>query len=121
MTLESLFYSRFALIWRNEMETKALKLNSKDNVATALDKLPKGTKATINCDDGPVQTIELAEDVPFGFKFATENIGPGEPIVKYGEVIGVASSLIEPGSLVHIHNVEGTRGRGDVASAKGAK
>ncbi len=103
------------------METKALKLNGKDNVATALDKLLKGTKAVVNCDDGPVQTIELAEDVPFGFKFATEPIRPGQPIVKYGEVIGVASLPIETGSLVHIHNVEGTRGRGDVASAKGAK
>lgn len=103
------------------MENKALKLNSKDNVATALDHLAKGTKTIINCDDGRAQTVELLEDIPFGFKFATEDIAPGKPIVKYGELIGSASSAIKTGALVHVHNVEGTRGRGDVASAKGAK
>jgi altronate dehydratase small subunit len=102
------------------MEKKALRLNSKDNVATALEAMEKGSKAVIPSDDGRVETVELLEDVPFGFKFATQNIIPGAPIVKYGELIGVASVAISAGSLVHVHNVEGTRGRGDVAN-KGAK
>ena len=56
------------------MESKALKLNRKDNVATALDHLAKGAKTIINCDDGQAQTVELMEDIAFGFKFATEDI-----------------------------------------------
>jgi altronate dehydratase small subunit len=102
------------------MEKKALRLDSKDNVATALEAMEKGSKAAIRGDDGRVETIELLEDIPFGFKFATQSIISGAPIVKYGELIGVASVAISVGSLVHIHNVEGTRGRGDVTS-KGEK
>jgi altronate dehydratase small subunit len=102
------------------METNGLKLHSKDNVATALDAMGKGSKAVVSGDDGRTETIELLEDIPFAFKFATQDISPGAPIIKYGELIGVASVAIKAGSLVHIHNVEGTRGRGDV-SPQGAK
>ena len=39
----------------------------------------------------------------------------GHPMqVKYGESIGVASSDIQEGQLVHVHNLEGARGRGDL-------
>jgi len=100
------------------VEKKALKLSGKDNVATALEAMDKGGKAIVSSDDGGLETIELLEDIPFGFKFATKEISSGKPIVKYGELIGVASSTIKIGSLVHVHNVEGTRGRGDVAAAK---
>jgi altronate dehydratase small subunit len=33
---------------------------------------------------------------------------------KYGEMIGKASAAIAKGALVHIHNLEGTRARGDL-------
>jgi altronate dehydratase small subunit len=36
-------------------------------------------------------------------------------VLKYGESIGVASSDIQMGQLVHVHNLEGARGRGDLA------
>ncbi len=38
----------------------------------------------------------------------------GETIRKYGETIGRASAPIMRGALVHIHNLEGTRARGDL-------
>jgi altronate dehydratase small subunit len=34
-------------------------------------------------------------------------------VIKYGETIGLATSDISPGEHVHVHNVEGQRGRGD--------
>jgi altronate dehydratase small subunit len=39
----------------------------------------------------------------------------GEAILKYGEVIGEASADIPRGSMVHVHNLAGRRGRGDLA------
>ncbi|WP_197284402.1 SAF domain-containing protein [Bacillus sp. JCM 19041] len=52
--------------------------------------------------------------IAFGHKFALVNIKKGTDIFKYGEIIGIASSDIDAGEHVHIHNVEGKRGRGDV-------
>ena len=40
---------------------------------------------------------------------AIEPIAKGEPVVKYGEHIGIASSDIKAGEHVHVHNVEGHR------------
>ena len=40
---------------------------------------------------------------------AARNIAKGEPVVKYGEHIGVASCDIKAGEHVHVHNVEGRR------------
>jgi len=37
----------------------------------------------------------------------------GTPLIKYGETIGSATEYIKQGDHVHVHNVEGLRGRGD--------
>ena len=42
------------------------------------------------------------------------NIGPGEKILKYTEVIGQATKEICVGTHAHIHNIESLRGRGDL-------
>ena len=44
-----------------------------------------------------------------------QDIPRGGIIRKYGETIGKASLAISKGALVHIHNLEGTRARGDLA------
>ncbi len=54
--------------------------------------------------------------IPFGFKMAVTGIARGAQVIKYGESIGIASRDISPGQLVHIHNIEGARGRGDLAA-----
>lgn len=61
------------------------------------------------------EIIVTREKIPFGFKVSIKEIQKGEDIIKYGEVIGKAKKNILPGELVHIHNVEGTRGRGDLS------
>ena len=88
---------------------QALILSDKDNVATALADLAAGAV---------VLDVTLRDDVPFGHKLALERIESGEQIVKYGYPIGAASAAIEPGEHVHVHNVEGLRGRGDLESKK---
>jgi len=57
--------------------------------------------------------ITLVQTIPFGHKFALKDIESGEPIIKYGEVIGLATVKVMKGMHVHVHNTEGLRGRGD--------
>ncbi|ASS99297.1 D-galactarate dehydratase [Geobacillus thermocatenulatus] len=87
-------------------------LNAKDNVATALDDIPAGSVVSIT-RHGREYEITINQKIEFGHKFAIAPIKQGEDVIKYGEVIGVASSDIVEGEHVHIHNVEGKRGRGD--------
>ncbi len=97
-------------------------LHPSDNVATALVELAPGTvveRPVAGGDDQPGEgngsKIEIRSAIPFGHKVALAPIRSGEPVVKYGEVIGLASADIATGEHVHVHNVESQRGRGDLA------
>jgi altronate dehydratase small subunit len=91
---------------------KVIVLNDQDNVATCLANLkPKDTVEVAVA--GKRQSVTISDDVPFGHKIAVKEIADGEKILKYGEVIGVASIPISTGQHVHVHNVESVRGRGD--------
>ena len=59
--------------------------------------------------------LVLTEDIPFGHKVALTDIPRGTPVLKYGEQIGLATHDIARGQHVHVHNIESTRGRGDLA------
>ncbi|WP_324761161.1 UxaA family hydrolase [Haloarcula montana] len=86
-----------------------------DNVATVLRDMQGGETIEVDTGDG-TRTIEIAEDIGFGHKFAIQPIPSGETIRKYGKSIGNATEDIEPGNRVHVHNVESNYGRGDLAS-----
>lgn len=92
-----------------EVMEKAVVLNQKDNVATALADLEAGSSVTVDVA-GRMVTIELASSIPFGHKFSLARIEKGAPVMKYGESIGNASTAIGAGDYVHVHNVSGTRG-----------
>ncbi len=92
----------------------ALMLSPKDNVATALQDIEAGAEAALRLGKD-VRSVKALERIPFGFKLAVADIPKGAPVTKYGEVIGKASSDIKRGQLVHVHNIEGARGRGDLA------
>jgi altronate hydrolase len=53
----------------------------------------------------PGENVTAAEIIPPGHKIATETIASGEPVRKYGQVIGVATKSIAPGAHVHVHNL----------------
>ena len=95
---------------------QALVVDSTDNVANLVG--PGTSGAAVACRvegrDEPVD-VELCEDIPANHKFAFAEIKAGDPIVKYGLVIGKASADIPRGAHVHVHNIESNRGRGDLA------
>jgi hypothetical protein len=83
-----------------------------DNVGTALEALEAGRVVQ---DNGT--TVTLLEAIPRGHKVALRALAPGDPVIKYGSSIGVATAGIRPGAHVHTHNVSSERGRGDLAPA----
>jgi len=94
-------------------KARAILINVKDNVATALQYIKAGEVVEI-LGGKEVKTVLAKQSIPFGHKIALKKIGEGEFVVKYGEVIGRATQSIEEGEYVHVHNVESIRGRGDV-------
>lgn len=85
----------------------AIHLSELDNVAIALKSLKKNDVAL---------DVTVLEDIGVGHKFATADIKKGEPVIKYASHIGIASCDIKAGEWVHVHNIEGERGRGDTDS-----
>lgn len=94
----------------------ALIAHSDDNVANVIDDIKTGEHVSYSIND-KTYTIETVNSIKFGFKIAVKPIEKNEAIIKYGCVIGKASTAIKAGECVHIHNVEGTRGRGDKEGA----
>ena len=86
----------------------AMIIDAKDNVAVAIEPIAKGDAAVYVCE-GKEVSLPALEDITIYHKLATRDIAKGEPVVKYGEHIGVASSDIKAGEHVHVHNVEGHR------------
>lgn len=93
---------------------EALKLSENDNVATAVADIDQGSEVPVRWGK-EVSRVKSLEKIPFGFKIALADINKGSHVTKYGETIGIASQNIKQGELVHIHNVQGARGRGDLA------
>jgi len=95
------------------MKIDAIMIHNQDNVATALRDLRAGDSATVG--QGQLRkSIPIAEDIPFGHKFAAAAIDTGENIIKYGEIIGRATCAIAQGTHAHVQNIESLRGRGDL-------
>jgi altronate dehydratase small subunit len=92
---------------------KTVMMKPQDKVAVALIDIPAGVQVTVTCQNQTF-TVELKDPIAFGHKFAVKPLQKGEDILKYGEVIGAAVRDIAPGEHVHVHNLEGKRGRGDL-------
>jgi len=86
---------------------KAMRINPKDNTATTLEEIKAGDKVSLTLKSGQVEgEITARQAVPFGHKLALASIGKGDKVLKYGEVIGLATQPINKGDYVHVHNVE---------------
>ncbi len=86
---------------------KAVLINEKDNVATAVSDLKQGEDAVYRVGSGTKQ-IKASEDIPYGHKIALAKIAKGSNIIKYGEAIGRAKSDIGAGQWVHTSNTDET-------------
>jgi altronate hydrolase len=76
---------------------RTLRLNPRDNIVVAVDAIAAGALAA---------DIQARARVPKGHKMAVAPIAEGEPVRKFGQIIGFASQAIAPGDWVHEHNVE---------------
>ena len=86
----------------------AMIIDPQDNVAVAIEPIAKDETATYVCESKEF-SLPVLEDITIYHKLAARDIAKGEPVVKYGEHIGIASRDIKAGEHVHVHNVEGHR------------
>jgi len=74
-----------------------IRLDPADNVVVARVEIAPGT---VVASEG----VSAQSRIPAGHKLATAPIAAGEPVRKYGQIIGVATATIAPGAHVHGHN-----------------
>ncbi len=82
-----------------EKKPATVTLHQEDNVSVALIDLVPG-------DTIGNGVVVRGVSVPAGHKVALKRINAGEPVKKYGQIIGFASTTIEPGDHVHTHNLK---------------
>jgi altronate dehydratase len=80
---------------------KYIILDLKDNCATSLEEIPQDTQITLS-----EKTIVINQKILLGHKFALNNISKGDKIIKYGEIIGIATLDIQEGEWIHTHNIK---------------
>src|SRR3990172_2093304 len=86
------------------LHTAAVHLHSQDDVAIARGFLHPGTVILLDAALGGVQVV-LGAPISAGHKFALHPIAAGQPVRRYGHVIGFASQPIQAGDHVHTHNL----------------
>jgi altronate dehydratase len=87
-----------------ELSRSLMIMDTKDNVAVCLRALSAGEEIQVTHND-KILSVKVLEAVPLGHKIALSQIASGQPITKYGEIIGRAIQDIFIGQHVHNHNV----------------
>ena len=82
----------------------AIMIAESDNVATCLHDIESGAQVTVMLGKD-TRRVTAADPIPRGHKLAIRDIAEGDSVMKYGEVIGKASTKIGTGKHVHTHNV----------------
>lgn len=88
------------LITRTGSQSAALaviRLNPLDDVLIARQPLTEG----LELEEG----IRVLAAIPAGHKVAARAIASGQPVRRYGQIIGFASQAIAAGEHVHVHNL----------------
>lgn len=99
---------------------KIIHLQQKDNVATAVKDIKAGETISYRDSEGKELSVQVREDITLGFKIALTDIAEHQSVMKYGEIIGVATCPISKGSMVHLNNLQSTRGKSELVK-KGDK
>src|SRR5467141_3820476 len=82
------------------MQSKVLKLDSRDNVLIGLADLRRGEQISYGS-----HTCTLESDVPAKHKFATEELATGASVIMYGVLVGQAVEPIRRGGLLTTRNI----------------
>lgn len=77
-----------------------LRVHEGDNVLVALKEIPPGASITVQDE-----VIDIQNQINPGHKVAAGDIDKGDPVIKYGAEIGIASREIKKGEHVHSHNL----------------
>ncbi|MCU0787354.1 MAG: UxaA family hydrolase [Verrucomicrobia bacterium] len=86
------------------MVPRCFQIHPDDNVATALDPLPAGPVQLLGeSAPGPILATGPTQT---GHKIAVLAMEPGDPVRKFGSVIGEATKSIRVGDWVHLHNMK---------------
>jgi hypothetical protein len=83
-----------------ETDPRVLLLDPSDPIAVAARPLSLGDSVIVGG-----RRITIGQAIDTGHKFAVRAIAPGERVLKYRCPIGSATALIQPGQLVHTHNL----------------
>src|SRR5262245_35874920 len=91
---------------------RTLRLNARDNLIVAIDSVDPGVS---------VQGVAATARILRGHKMAVQPIAKGQPILKFGQIIGFASEDIAPGAHIHTHNCSYAEFERDYAFAQDAR
>ncbi|NIX77280.1 UxaA family hydrolase [Microvirga terricola] len=75
---------------------RTVRLHDRDNLVVAVEPIEVGAS---------VHGVTARQRVPRGHKMAIAAIRQGEPVLKFGQIIGFASQQVLPGDWLHEHNV----------------
>ena len=87
------------------LQKVAVHLHARDNVAIAKTELHAGTALALEAGPQVGDQVVVRQLIPSGHKVALQRIAAGEPVRRYGQVIGLSSREILPGDHVHTHNL----------------
>jgi len=91
---------------------RTLRLNARDNIIVAVDSVQPGDA---------VQGVTATARIMRGHKMAAGTIAKGQPVLKFGQIIGFATEDIAPGTHVHTHNCSFAEFERDYAFAQDAR
>ena len=76
-------------------------LHTADNIVIATRLVPAGTVIELP----GLAPVTVREEVQLGHKISVRPVSVGEPVRKFGQIIGFATVSIAPGQWVHVHNI----------------
>ncbi len=82
----------------------AILLDEKDNVVTCVKDVSCGEEVSYKAVGG-IKTLIAAEAIPNCHKVALCDLGEGDVVLKYGEMIGKTNKPIAKGCHVNEHNI----------------
>ncbi|WNC92664.1 altronate dehydratase family protein [Paraburkholderia sp. FT54] len=78
-------------------QSPVIRLHPDDNVVISRRQLIPGNRLEAD--------VVAADLVPAGHKVATRPLAAGEPVRRYGQIIGVTTQPVDSGRHVHVHNL----------------
>jgi altronate hydrolase len=78
------------------LSPRSVRLHDSDNLVVAVDPIMPGSV---------LYGVTARDRVMRGHKMAIAPIAQGEPVLKFGQIIGFASKPVAPGEWLHEHNV----------------